>query len=290
VAHGWSGCFRDDGSAMTPSLMTMTAVSLGGLAALLAVGRAPRRDANRRLETAREGPERKRLRIWWPIGLASSVSSLLALLLVAGARVVVLALTGLILTGSGLALVWRHRRAGTALQARVEVATACSVLAAELRVGRIPAEALGSAAVDCPVLAGSAATLVLGGDPVPLWLSRAGHPGCRGLADLARAWQVSHQTGAPLAPALEQVAAALAADAALRRLVAGEVSAPRATAKVMAVLPFFGIAIGYGIGGRPLDFLLAGPVGWGCLLGGVALAAIGVGWIERLARSAADQG
>jgi len=86
------------------------------------------------------------------------------------------------------------------------------------------------------------------------------------------------------------VADGLAADQSLRAVVAGELSAPRATGKVMAVLPGCGVGLGYLLGGDPIDWLLAGPLGWGCLLGGVVLACLGVLWIEALAQRAEGRG
>ena len=71
-------------------------------------------------------------------------------------------------------------------------------------------------------------------------------------------------------------------------MVAGELSAPLATGKVMAVLPGCGVALGYLLGGEPLDWLVGGPPGWACLLAGAVLACLGVLWIEALARRAAD--
>ena len=86
---------------------------------------------------------------------------------------------------------------------------------------------------------------------------------------------------------LEQVAASLSADQALRAVVASELAAPRASGKVMAALPACGVGLGYLIGGDPLQWLLEAPLGWGCLVGGVALACAGVLWIEAIARRAA---
>jgi tight adherence protein B len=91
-----------------------------------------------------------------------------------------------------------------------------------------------------------------------------------------------------MAAALEQVAAALAAEQELRAVVAGELSAPRATGKVMAVLPVCGVGLGYLLGGEPIDWLVGQPIGWACLLAGAVLACLGVLWIEALARRAAD--
>lgn len=192
--------------------------------------------------------------------------------------------------GTAVRLIRQHRRSRIALRERAEVAHACSLLASQLRVGRVPAEALRSTAEDCPLLEPAAQVAAIGGDPVPLWRTAAQRPGRGGLIDLARAWQVSARTGSPLAPALERVAEALTEDTALRRLVAGELSAPRATGKVMAVLPLLGIGIGYAIGGQPVQFLLSSPYGWSCLVAGAALAAAGVLWIEALAQRAAEEG
>jgi tight adherence protein B len=205
--------------------------------------------------------------------------------LAAGIPGAVVAVAAAITCFTGVRLTTLRRRGRTASKARIEVAHACRVLAGQLRVGRIPAEALRVAAVDCPVLSPAAALLDLGSDPVPRWRRDAALPGKDGLLVLARAWEVSTRTGAPLAPALERVSDALSEDVAIERLVFGEVSAARATGKIMAALPVCGIGIGYVIGGRPLHFLVSGPLGWACLLGGVLLAAAGVLWIDGLSRS-----
>ena len=92
-----------------------------------------------------------------------------------------------------------------------------------------------------------------------------------------------------MAAALERVTANLADDHALAATVAAELAGPRATGKIMAVLPACGLALGYALGGDPVGFLLSGTLGWACLVGGVALAATGVLWVERLARRAAGE-
>jgi tight adherence protein B len=167
---------------------------------------------------------------------------------------------------------------------RAEVANACSVIANQVRVGRIPAEALVLAAEDAPVLAVPSRVQRNGGDVVLALREQAGEPGCRGLGDLARAWQVGTVTGAPMADLLDQVARALRVDQSVERTVTAELAGPRATGRVMAVLPLCGIGLGYLLGGDPVGFLVSGPVGWGCLVGGSILAAGGVLWIEWLAR------
>jgi tight adherence protein B len=222
----------------------------------------------------------------WALAVPIAIATIVAAGILAGPRGAVVTAAAAITFSTVVRLVRLQRRGKAAAASRAEVAHACRVLAGQLRVGRIPAEALRVAADDCPVLASAASILDLGGDPVPSWQSNAERPGCGGLAVLARAWRVSTQTGAPLAPALERVSDALSEDLATERLVFGEVAAARATGKLMAVLPACGIGIGYLIGGRPLQFLVGGPAGWACLLGGVVTAAGGVLWIDWLSRSA----
>ena len=107
-----------------------------------------------------------------------------------------------------------------------------------------------------------------------VWRQQAQRAGYRGLLELARAWQVSVETGAPMSSTLDQVATSLSADQELNRVVNSELAAARATSKVMAALPPCGIGIGYLLGGDPARWLLAGPAGWACLLSGILWRAL----------------
>ena len=152
----------------------------------------------------------------------------------------------------------------------------------------MPSDALASAARDHPVLAESQRVAAVGGDVPRAWRSQAERDdGCAGLGELARAWQVSIDTGAPMSATLEQVAAGLSADRNLQSVIAGELAAPRATSKVMAVLPACGIGLGYLLGGDPVGWLLAGRWAGAACSSGCLLACAGVLWIEALARQAA---
>jgi tight adherence protein B len=213
-----------------------------------------------------------------------AIALVMVLRLVAGPAAAALGLAGVIAAGAAIRLAGLGRRTGVEQAARAEVANGCSIVANQVRVGRIPAEALGVAAEDAPVLAVAARVQQNGGDVVAALLGQADRPGCRGLRDLARAWQVGTRTGAPMADLLDQVATSLRCDQAVERTVAAELAGPRATGRVMAVLPLCGIALGYLLGGDPIGFLVAGPLGWACLVGGAGLAACGVLWIEWLAR------
>lgn len=223
------------------------------------------------------------------VGGLASVMTVGGAVLLDGSRGAVLGLAVLVLAGTVTGLLRHRSRSRMMRRRRAEVAQACAALAAQLRIGQVPGVALATAAGDHPVLDPANDAQDLGGDVVRVWHRQAGRAGLTGLLDLARAWQVASRTGAPMSATLEQVATTLAAEQDLRAVVAGELSAPRATGKVMAVLPGCGIGLGYLLGGEPVDWLLGGPLGWGCLLSGVVLACLGVVWIEALARRAADE-
>jgi tight adherence protein B len=262
------------------------------LTVLLALPPAPTRHLGKRLAETTTAAARRPGRYLGRmlLGLGAVVAALWSAGASSGSAGVVVACAALVGIATVVRLLGQHRRSRAVIEARVAVAHACAVLAAHVRVGRVPAEALASAAQDCPVMVEAHSINAVGGDVTTAWRLQACRPGYAGLRDLARAWQVSAETGAPLATALDQVSDALTADQALRTVVAGELAAPRATGKIMAALPFCGLSLGYLIGGDPLSFLLAGPPGWVCLIGGVALAAAGVLWIDLLAQRATEQG
>lgn len=279
--------------------MIMVCLGCAMLAALLAVPRPAVRSLRSRLAPPAQtpvvdaglegGPGRRRS---WTV--SASLIILLVLVIAVGfsgeARGAVLASTGLLvaLTAGRLVVLYRRRR--STLRARADVAQACTVLASYLRVGQVPSAALAIAAADCDVLREGHRAHTLGGDVVRVWRQQAGRRGHMGLLDLARAWQVSVETGAPMSSMLDQVASSLSADQSLMGVVNSELAAARATSKVMAALPPCGIGIGYLLGGDPVRWLLAGPAGWACLLSGVLLACAGVLWIEALARCASPDG
>jgi tight adherence protein B len=270
--------------------MLLLSVLCAAAAVLLLIPAPAARRLARRLAAADvSGAGRARRKRPWALIVGGSLAGAIAGGIVLGVAAGLLVGTGAAVALVVARLVQLRGRRRAAARARADVAHACRVLAGQVRVGRVPAEALRVTALDCPVLAPAAAGVALGGEPTALWQAAARGRGYGGLLLLAQAWRVSTNAGAALAPALEQVSDALTRDLAVQRLVASEVSAARATGKVMAALPTCGIAIGYAIGGRPLQFMLSGPLGWLCLVGGVALALAGVAWIDWLAGRASEQ-
>lgn len=135
----------------------------------------------------------------------------------------------------------------------------------------------------CPDFQVAYAAAKLGGD-VPGALDLAAEsPGASGLRALAAAWRVAEESGAAFAALTERLSASLRADEAIYRQIAAGLSGARSTARILAALPLFGIALGYSLGARPLTFLTATPIGWLCLGCGLGLTALGLHWTTRLA-------
>jgi tight adherence protein B len=269
--------------------MIVVSLLLAAVAAALFIRRPARAALAARLDPVEDGdPTRRQLQLSWWLAVPPVVTGgVVALAVVVGPSPAVVALAVAIAAATAVRLAEAAHRRRRSLAARRAVTEACAVLASQLRIGRVPSDALTVAAQDCPVLDRASSAAELHGDVVPVWQAQSAAAGCGGLADLARAWRVSLETGAPMAAALERVATNLADDQSLASTVAAELAGPRATGKIMAVLPVCGLALGYALGGDPVRFLLTGALGWGCLVGGVALAALGVLWVERLAQHAA---
>ena len=164
-------------------------------------------------------------------------------------------------------------------------------LVAELATGCSLPTALGrtvSAVDDGPLrarLEQAASIVTLGGAPSAALAWATEGIGGRRLRPVAAACQVAETAGIPVAGVLEGVAATLRGELRARRQVAVALAGPRATARLLALLPLVGVALGTALGGDPLGVLLAGPAGWSFVVLGVALDVLGLRWTARLARS-----
>ncbi|WP_158251166.1 type II secretion system F family protein [Cryobacterium sp. Y11] len=104
---------------------------------------------------------------------------------------------------------------------------------------------------------------------------------------LAAAWQVATQAGAPLAGCLRELAASLRELGQVQRDLEVALAEPRATGRLVMVLPLIGILFGSLMGFDSLHTLFATVPGLVCLAGGGLLMLAAARWNRALVRRAA---
>jgi tight adherence protein B len=258
--------------------MIALSVLCAGAAMALMLPARPGHPASKRDEVATPG----RWGRWPALGGVAAAGGLLAV-----AEGTMLALGLILLSASGWVarLVAGVRSRRSAQQREARVVEVCELLAGELRSGLPPMTAVGHCAEAWPDFQPVATAARLGAD-VPTALRRLSRtPGAAGLRELAAAWVVSQGAGAGLSIALGQVAASARESQSTRRLVVSELSSAQATARLVAAMPLVTLVMGAGVGGDPWGFLLQTAPGLACLAVGLALALLGLTWIERIAWS-----
>jgi tight adherence protein B len=244
------------------------------------------RRLRRRLAVASLSPQAGRLRLSRGLLLVGAFAGVILAAATQRLEVVAASAVG---TFAALSIAATRRRAArrrSAATRRAAILEACDLLAAELKAGQPPVRALGYAAQAWVELEPAATQARLGGDVAEALRMVGSRPGGDALAMVAAAWQVAFRTGAGLAGVLDRVTDGLRAEDATRREVVATLGAPRATARLLAVLPVFGLLLGTGIGADPWTFLLATAPGLLCLALGCALAVAGLLWVERIADAA----
>lgn len=99
---------------------------------------------------------------------------------------------------------------------------------------------------------------------------------------VAQARELSLACGVPLADAWASAAGLLREEETLRRKVAVALAGPRATMRLLTVLPIAGPVVGLVFGIDPVRLYLGSPVAGGCLVLGLLLLALGRWWCARL--------
>lgn len=188
----------------------------------------------------------------------------------------------------------RFRHPATERRRRSAVPQLCFALAAELRAGRTPAEALERAVASMPAeladeLTGVVTESRTGGDVARALRAVATRTDEEGLGRLAACWQVGAGSGAGFAAAVERLGGALRAEEHHRQEVTARLAGPRSTARLLAALPVLGVLMSAGMGMAPFDFLLGSAYGLVCLVAGLGLEIAGAFWTGRLARHAEER-
>jgi tight adherence protein B len=208
---------------------------------------------------------------------------------------------------------WAGRRTGRAALDR-ELVPLLEGLAATLRAGLTPARAFAhldtsgpgggrdgsggrhdamSASVDrdgrgdplAGLRARLAAEAARGARLEPTWRAAAERSGSPALQAVAEGWGLSERHGAPVVDVLDALVGALRDRMRTEAAVETALAAPRATARLLAVLPVGGVLLGELVGVHPLAVLVG--TGAGRVAGVLGLAATmgGRRWMRRLVAS-----
>jgi len=110
------------------------------------------------------------------------------------------------------------------------------------------------------------------------------------LEAVVAAARVADELGAPLAGVLDQVAAAIAAQAEAAADVDAALAVPRSSARVLGLLPALGVVLGMALGADPLGVLFGGGLGTVAGVLGIALVLVGRGWSNALLRRVTRMG
>ncbi|CAA9223726.1 MAG: hypothetical protein AVDCRST_MAG41-636 [uncultured Corynebacteriales bacterium] len=193
--------------------------------------------------------------------------------------------------GAGVLAAWSIIAFGTtvpvlpAVAGAVAGATAASVLTAAAR-GRQRRRAAAALVESVGQLAADLRAGARPGDAVAaLAEDPASIPAIRHRAVQA-VWAVAATSGAPAASVLERVEHDLRARERHRREVAAQLAGARSTGGLLAILPIVGMGMGSAMGAEPLSMLLGRPAGQLALLAGVGLEAAGVLWTARIVAGA----
>lgn len=168
---------------------------------------------------------------------------------------------------------------------RAVVRETLAEVVADVRAGQPPERALCRALADRDVSLAprTLAATRWGGDVVGALRDDARLGAQPLLASAAACWSVASTQGAGLADALDRLVAQDRRAEEVRRQLQAHLAAPRATARMLALLPAFGLVLGIAVGGDPIGWLLGTPLGVACLVLGLLLIALGLLWATRIA-------
>ncbi|PQZ96301.1 hypothetical protein CQ018_03260 [Arthrobacter sp. MYb227] len=99
---------------------------------------------------------------------------------------------------------------------------------------------------------------------------------------LAWCFAISERSGAALAQLLDHLATDLESSADMRRALDAALAGPRATSKLLTILPMIGLGLGQLLGIEPFTVLLTHPLGRIAMISGIVLWATNRWWCKNM--------
>ena len=180
----------------------------------------------------------------------------------------------------------RRQRKRRQIAVDADVVTFCLAVAAEIRTGRMPDDAVASAVAQLGPLAtgmSGVARAAAHGAPLDVELQAlADSTESTRLSAAAAVWTAATATGARVADVLERLALAFAAEDEAMADLEAVAAGPQATAAVLSGLPVVGVILAAAIGAHPFRVLLHTGLGAMLLTGAALLDVAGMSWVKHI--------
>jgi tight adherence protein B len=177
-----------------------------------------------------------------------------------------------------------RRRRGDSRAALAEVLAVLDLAGAALQAGCPAERAVELAVAELPVGSPVRAILLEVRPVAEAWRRVVVTTGAESVALVARAWELSEQLGAPLAPSVATAAQVVRRSQRLQDRVETALAGPRATIRLLTALPLVGPLVGWAFGVDPVRLYWAGPVTQLATLAGLGLLLLGRLWCQALER------
>lgn len=169
-----------------------------------------------------------------------------------------------------------RRRA--AIDQGADAATSVQTLAVLLQAGAVPLVAWRHLAETGD--AHAAAVVARAQEGMPLTAAIEAEGGA--WLDLAAAWEIATTVGAPLAEVLRMIAETLRDAASAADDVRIALAEPAGTARLLLLMPFAGLLLGFALGFDTMSVIVGNPIGAVCVVLGLLLMLAARLWTKRL--------
>lgn len=169
------------------------------------------------------------------------------------------------------------RRRG-AIDDGADAATSVQTLAVLLQAGAVPLVAWRHLAETGDTHAAAVVARADAGTPLTAAIEAEGGA----FIDLAAAWEIATTVGAPLAEVLRMIAETLRDAASAADDVRIALAEPAGTARLLLLMPFAGLLLGFALGFDTVSVIVGNPIGAVCVAMGLLLMLAARLWTKRL--------
>lgn len=159
-----------------------------------------------------------------------------------------------------------------------DAATSVQTLAVLLQAGAVPLVAWRHLAETGDAHAAAVVARAEAGTPLTAAIEAEGGA----WLDLAAAWEIAMTVGAPLAEVLRMIAETLRDAASAADDVRIALAEPAGTARLLLLMPFAGLLLGFALGFDTVGVMVGNPIGTACVVLGLLLMLAARLWTGRL--------